>query len=161
MTKKKSENICKVMYRRDHCDQIIEHFKRPVYKEMPRVVTRKNGATVEETVRVPNEPPSLATFAAEIGTSYQQLIAWKEKHPDFADACAIAYTLEQKWWEAALVAGLSPPGNTIFAVKNVSRKWADPWHDVQDVRASGDLNITVVDKFEKGKPANTGKESKK
>jgi hypothetical protein len=59
-------------YRKAYCEQVLKHLKTG---------------------------NSLASFAASIGTHRQRLWEWREKYPDFQDACISAIELSQQWWE--------------------------------------------------------------
>lgn len=50
-------------------------------------------------IRCGMDGQSLVQIAAEIGIHRQNLNRWRDQHPEFNDACAIAQVQAQAWWE--------------------------------------------------------------
>jgi hypothetical protein len=113
-------------------DLLLEYFTREPWVETERTITRRDGQTVTEMVRLPAELPTLAGFACVIGVHRDTLNEWQRKYPDFSDAVKKAKDQQERILVANGLCGLYEGPFGIFTAKNILG-----WRDKVEQELSG------------------------
>lgn len=121
------------------CDRLLTYFSRDPWVESERTITRKDGSTVTETVRLPAELPTLAGFACEVGVHRDTLNEWQRQHPEFSDAVKRAKEEQERILVANGLCGLYEGPFAIFTAKNVIG-----WRDKVEQEISGKLEQEIT-----------------
>lgn len=96
-----------VRYRRDFCREVVEYFSGPAQRvEKKTTYYPDGGVKTEDPVILPGPLPTFQGFAARIGVSGDTLRDWREKHPEFDDACRRAQMMQEDKWLVNSMAGL-------------------------------------------------------
>lgn len=123
MAKNKAKEIRPVgrpsSYDPKYCDQLIEYFSEPPYKEILKKIVTKDGDVVEVPAIEATDFKSFAGFAVSIGTHRGTLNDWCNQHPEFADAYKRAKEYQEKFLTINGNKGLINPAFGIFTAKNV------------------------------------------
>lgn len=81
---------------------------------------------------------SRAWIAAELSISKDTLYEWIKAHQDFADAMAIARSLEQQWWEDLGAANIGKAGFSAgIWNKNMACRFRDDWQEKTSHEVTG------------------------
>jgi hypothetical protein len=107
-------------YRPEYCEQIVEYFQRPAYRE----VTLPNG----QTQNVCNVFPTMTRFADSIGVDDSTLEDWILVHPNFLRAYKTAKKLQEAILQEGALGGAYHGSFAIFTAKNVCG-----WRDEKDL----------------------------
>jgi hypothetical protein len=90
---------------------------------------------------------SFGGFAGKVGIGRSTVNAWREKHPEFDEACARADAARQHYWESILLhvaetGGTGSQGTVaMFGVLNVGRH---DWSNRQQVEHTGTLTLSSL-----------------
>lgn len=121
-----------------YCEEIIEYFSRPPYREVEREsVDKKTGKVTKSIVREATDFPSFAGFAAQIGVNRDTLREWCDAQREFSAAYKRCKELQENFVIVNGNAGLINTAFGIFTAKNVLM-----WRDRQPDEAP-----TIVNNF--------------
>jgi transposase len=90
---------------------------------------------------------SFGGFAGRIGVSRKTISDWREKHPEFDQACARAQAGRLRWWEEKALEVVRTGGQgsqgqmAIFGLVNAGR---EDWQHKQQVEISGQVTLADV-----------------
>lgn len=101
------------------CERAREYFNREAYVVSKRTITRKDGSTVEEDVRLPADLPTLAGFACLLGVHRDTLNQWTKDNPEFSDAIKEGKAHQERILVTNGLCGLYEGAFGIFTAKNV------------------------------------------
>lgn len=118
-----------------YCDEIIEYFDIPPYKDVKVTIT-KGDTIVDKIERLPNDLPTLAKFAANINVDRDTIHQWTKDHPEFSDAYKKAKVLQEHHLVTCGLNSLYNGPFAIFAAKNIIG-----WRDKQDIEHTGNVSI--------------------
>lgn len=124
MTKKKAEKDklklgAPTLYEERYCQEILDFFGTPYFKEVTKVVVSK-GIPISIQVSVPNDFPLFEKFAVEIGVHRETLINWCKSFPNFFDAYKKAKELQKARLIQLTLSGYYNPTFSIFTAKNIT-----------------------------------------
>ena len=129
----------KTKYKKQYCQELIEYFDKPAYREHEQVFVGKDGREWSKFEYIANDLPTIIGFCCKIGISKQTFYNWTDKHKPFFDA----YTHIRDIQEAILIQnglrGLYNSNFTTFIMKNNFG-----YKDKQDVELGGNVNIETV-----------------
>lgn len=97
----------------------------------------------EEILQLMATGLSLTAAAAELGVHRQRVYEWVDRHPEFADAIALAKGKRQLFLERRLFSSETTSHgvtSTIFALKNAA---PDDWREKQEVEHSGEVSYVA------------------
>lgn len=114
------------------CEELLDYFEVEPYRMSIRTITRKDGSTVEEEVKIPNELPTLAGFAVKVGVHRDTLHEWGRVHPEFSDAIKKAKDNQERILVSNGLENLYAQPFAIFTAKNLTG-----WRDKLAVESSG------------------------
>lgn len=100
-------------YKPEICQEMIDYFSIPPYREVTKTIRPKNGDPYEVETIEANDFPSFAGFAAKIGVHRETLHEWKRSHALFSDAYKMCKELQENF---VLVNGFKGTVNTTFAI---------------------------------------------
>lgn len=107
-------------YRPEFCARLLAFFDVPPFKVTE--VQKKDGSiTLLETA---SELPTFAAFARSLGVTQSTLMAWEEKHADFADAAKKARDLQGDILIQNSLRGNYSASFAVFTAKNILG-WSD------------------------------------
>ena len=89
---------------------------------------------------------SLGGFAGKIGVSRMTILNWKNQHPEFAEAIAIALAQRQRMWEQKaqeFAFGQNKLGNPTILIFGLRNAGSDDWQDIQRLDVKSTLDVTV------------------
>jgi hypothetical protein len=90
---------------------------------------------------------SFGGFAGRIGVSRKTINDWREKHPEFDQACSRAQAARLRWWEEKALEVMRTGGQgsqgqmAIFGLVNAGR---EDWQHKQQVEISGQVTLADV-----------------
>lgn len=126
-------------YRPEFCEMIIEYFDVEPYREVGRTKTNKDGSEYTYYEDKANDWPTLAGFAAKIGSHRESLNNWAKQHDEFFDAIKKAKEIQEQILVTNALKGLYNPTFSIFAAKNIFS-----WKDKQDITSNDEtINVNV------------------
>ena len=143
-------------YKTEYCKGVIDFFKKKCdkpYNVVEQIVKKKDGSPVYnkagepliDNVLVPNTPPYLVEYAAEIGVMVQTVLKWAELHPAFNEALTHAREMRTTMLVNNGLIGLYNPQSWIFASKNLSGMT-----DRTDITSQGEQVFNVkLQRFDK------------
>lgn len=107
-------------YRPEFCARLLAFFDVPPFKVTE--VQKKDGSiTLLETA---SELPTFAAFARSLGVTQSTLMAWEEKHADFAEAAKKARDLQGDILIQNSLRGNYSASFAVFTAKNILG-WSD------------------------------------
>ena len=107
-------------YRPEFCARLLVFFDVPPFKVTE--VQKKDGSiTLLETA---SELPTFAAFARSLGVTQSTLMAWEEKHADFAEAAKKARDLQGDILIQNSLRGNYSASFAVFTAKNILG-WSD------------------------------------
>ena len=107
-------------YRPEFCARLLAFFDVPPFKVTE--VQKKDGSiTLLETA---SELPTFAAFARSLGVTQSTLLAWEEKHADFAEAAKKARDLQGDILIQNSLRGNYSSSFAVFTAKNILG-WSD------------------------------------
>ncbi len=119
-------------FKKEYTKRLLEYFDVEPYREVERRQLNKRGEEFITYEDKPNDMPTLAGFAIEIGVSRQTLWNWANeknedgtlKRPEFFDACMRAKQFQEKYLVVNGTKGLINPQFSMFVAKNYLQ-WRD------------------------------------
>jgi hypothetical protein len=123
-------------YKPEYCQELIEFFSMPPYREIAETITYKDGTKKETTKLVPNNLPFLFEFAHKIGVETKTLDNWTKEHPDFLHAYKKAKEKQQAFLVNNCLTGLFQQTFGIFTAKNIT-----DWRDQTEVKHEGAVSV--------------------
>lgn len=101
------------------CDKVRTYFNRAPYETTVRTITRKDGSTVQEEVRIAAELPTLAGLACLLGVHRDTLNEWAREYPEFSDAVKAGKAHQERILVTNGLTGLYEGAFGIFTAKNI------------------------------------------
>lgn len=127
-------------FKPEYCQQLLEYFTVPPYRELPETWYNPDGTVKRESVKlVANPPPHVGGFARKIGVAKSTIYDWARKYPNFAYSIAHAHDMRRAMIIDNALAGLYNPLFAKLAAANLFG-----WHDRQDVQHSGEVKSVMV-----------------
>ena len=125
-------------YKPEYCDEIVEFFSTPPYREVEITHRNKDGSTYTTYEDKPNDLPFLSQFARHIDVNTDTLLEWRDKHPEFSVAYKKAKDLQKEFLATNAVRGLTNTTFSIFTAKNIT-----DWRDVKEIKQEVKQESTV------------------
>jgi hypothetical protein len=101
------------------CEQAREYFNREPFTTCSRIITRKDGSTVEEQTRLPAELPTLAGLACLLKVHRDTLNQWAKDHKEFSDTIKEGKAHQERILVSNGLCGLYEGAFSIFTAKNI------------------------------------------
>jgi hypothetical protein len=90
---------------------------------------------------------SFGGIAGKIGVSRRTIDSWRQRYPEFEEACSRAMAVRQRWWEerlihVALTGGIGSQGTVaMFGVCNAG---PNDWKMKQEIEHTGQLTLAAL-----------------
>jgi hypothetical protein len=138
--------------RRKHHTPIEEAPKVPALSESTQNLlrappTRYDPRFIQLVIEDMAQGYSFGGFAGRIGVSRKTISDWREKHPEFDQACARAQAGRLRWWEEKALEVMRTGGQgsqgqmAIFGLVNAGR---EDWQHKSTVEVSGQVTLADV-----------------
>lgn len=130
---------CPSSYKREYCQQIIDHFTRPTQKAVYKREYYKDGVLKAEIpIIIPEEMPTFQGFASKLGIHHSTLSYWCEHYPEFS-AC---YALAKQYQEhMILVNGMSKLYDPNFAKFLLMNRFENYAEKVENTNKNMNCNV--------------------
>lgn len=113
-------------------------------RERPRSYGPDLAQSVVEDM---GEGYSFGGFAGRVGIGRSTINLWREKHPEFDEACSRAMAVRQRWWETLAIHVAKTGGigsQATMVITGLMNAGREDWQQKQVVEHSGQVTLAAL-----------------